>query len=103
EEVVRGGRAVEIAKLADGERYDPEDYSQAVGLLRSAEEAFRTGANVHDVGRISRDAISLAVRVRDVSEERAVAAERRAEIQRRGGGNKEGHRDPPGVEPGKCG
>ncbi|HMG34535.1 MAG TPA: OmpA family protein [Blastocatellia bacterium] len=83
QELIQARRAVQIAKLADGERYDPEDYSQAVGLLRSAEEAFRTGANVHDVGRISRDAISLAVRVRDVSEERAVAAERRAEIQRR--------------------
>jgi outer membrane protein OmpA-like peptidoglycan-associated protein len=82
-ELLQARRAIQIARLADGERFDPDDYHQAVGLLKSAEEAFRTGAHVHDVGRISRDAIARAVRARDISEERAIAAERRAEISRR--------------------
>ncbi|HEX8183785.1 MAG TPA: OmpA family protein, partial [Blastocatellia bacterium] len=59
------------------------DYNQAVNLLRQAEDAFRRGANVHEIGRISRDSISIAERAREISEERAIAAERRAEIARR--------------------
>ena len=51
--------------------------------LRQAEEAFHRGANPHEVGRIARDAISIAVRTRDLAEEHAIAAERRAEIRRR--------------------
>lgn len=82
-ELLQARRAVQIAKLADGERFAPADYTSAVRTLEQAEEAFRRGASVHEVGRISRDAISLAVRTRDVSEERAVSAERRSEIARR--------------------
>jgi outer membrane protein OmpA-like peptidoglycan-associated protein len=82
-ELHQARRAVEIARLAEGERFDPEDFNQAVGLLRNAEEAHRTGANVHDVGRIARDSIALAARARDIAEERALAAARRAEIARR--------------------
>jgi outer membrane protein OmpA-like peptidoglycan-associated protein len=82
-ELLQARRALEIARLAQGERYDPDDFNQAVGLLRNAEEAHRTGANVHDVGRIARDSIALAAKARDIAEERAIAAERRAEIARR--------------------
>src|SRR5262245_55070579 len=82
-ELLQARRAVQIAKLADGERYDPADFGQATSLLGQAEEAFRRGAKVHDVGRIARESITIAVRTRDISEERALAAERRAEISRR--------------------
>lgn len=82
-ELLQARRAVQIARLADGERHDPADFNQAVNLLNQAEAAFRRGAKVHDVGLIARDAITMAVRTRDISEERALAAERRAEISRR--------------------
>jgi outer membrane protein OmpA-like peptidoglycan-associated protein len=82
-ELLQARRAVQIARLADGERYDPADYNAAARSLAEAEAAFRRGASVHEVGRISRESISLAVRARDISEERALAAERRAEIARR--------------------
>ena len=82
-ELLQARRAVQIARLADGERFDPADFGQAVRFLQQAEDSFRQGASVHEVGRISREAISLAVKTRDVSEERALAAERRAEIARR--------------------
>jgi len=82
-ELIQARRAIQIAKLADGERHDPDDYHQATALLRTAEEAYKRNASVHDVGRISRDSIALAVRVRDISEERAIASARRAEIARR--------------------
>ena len=82
-ELLQARRAVQIARLADAERYVPEDYKNAVRALDQAEEAFRRNVDVHEVGRLSREAISVAVRARDVSEERAVAAERRAEIARR--------------------
>jgi outer membrane protein OmpA-like peptidoglycan-associated protein len=82
-ELLQARRAVQIARLADAERHDPDDYNQAVNLLRQAEDAFRRGANVHEIGRISRDSISIAERAREISEERAIAAERRAEIARR--------------------
>ena len=82
-ELLQARRAVQIARLADAERYAPEDYNQAVNLLGQAEELYRRGANVHETGRVSRDSISLAERAREVSEERAIAAERRAEIARR--------------------
>ncbi len=82
-ELLQARRAIQIARLADGERYDPADFGQAARFLQQAEESYRQGASVHEVGRISREAISLAVKARDVSEERALAAERRAEIARR--------------------
>ncbi|HKQ04788.1 MAG TPA: OmpA family protein [Blastocatellia bacterium] len=82
-ELLQARRAVQIARLADAERYAPEDFNQAVNLLGQAEDLYRRGANVHETGRVSRDSISLAERAREVSEERAVAAERRAEIARR--------------------
>ena len=82
-ELLQARRAVQIATLADGERYAPADFSAAVRALDQAEGAFRAGQSVHEVGRISRESISMAVRARDVSEERALAAERRAEIARR--------------------
>jgi outer membrane protein OmpA-like peptidoglycan-associated protein len=82
-ELLQARRAVQIARLADGERHDPSDFTQAVNLLNQAEAAFRRGAKVHDVGLIARQCISLAVRTRDISEERALAAERRSEISRR--------------------
>lgn len=82
-ELLQARRAIQIARLADGERYAPEDYSEARRALDQAEAAFRRGASVHEVGRISRESISLSVRVRDISEERAIAAERRSEIARR--------------------
>jgi flagellar motor protein MotB len=82
-ELLQARRAVQIAKPADGERFDPADYSAAVRALEQAEAAFRQGSNVHEVGRIARESISLAVRTRDTAEERAVAAERRSEIARR--------------------
>ncbi|HWN98157.1 MAG TPA: OmpA family protein [Blastocatellia bacterium] len=82
-ELLQARRAIQIARLADGERYDPEDFTKAASLLNQAEAAYRGGEHVHEVGRISRDSIALAVRVRDISEERAIAAARRAEISRR--------------------
>jgi outer membrane protein OmpA-like peptidoglycan-associated protein len=82
-ELLQARRAVQIAKLADGERYAPNDFNSAVRSLEEAEAAFRRGASVHEVGRVARESISLAVRARDISEERALAAERRAEIARR--------------------
>src|SRR5215510_12261946 len=82
-ELLQARRAIQIARLADGERHDPADFTEAVNLLNQAEAAFRRGAKVHDVGLIARQSISLAVRTRDISEERALAAERRAEIARR--------------------
>jgi outer membrane protein OmpA-like peptidoglycan-associated protein len=82
-ELLQARRAVQIARLADGERHAPSDFSSAVRALEDAEAAFQRGASVHEVGRISRESISLAVRARDISEERALAAERRAEINRR--------------------
>jgi outer membrane protein OmpA-like peptidoglycan-associated protein len=82
-ELLQARRAVQIARLADGERHDPADFNQAAALLNQAEDAFRHGAKVYDVGRIAREAITVAVRTRDISEERALAAERRAEISRR--------------------
>jgi outer membrane protein OmpA-like peptidoglycan-associated protein len=82
-ELLQARRAVQIARLADAERFTPQEYNQAVNLLGQAEDLYRRGANVHEIGRVSRDSISLAERAREVSEERAVAAERRAEIARR--------------------
>lgn len=82
-ELLQARRAVQIARLADAERFAPADFNQAVNLLDQAEGAFRKGQNVHEIGRISRDSISMAERSREVSEERALAAERRAEIKRR--------------------
>lgn len=82
-ELLQARRAVQIARLADGERHDPADFTQAVNLLNQAEDAFRHGAKVHDVGRMARDAITVAVRTLDIAEERAAAAERRSEIARR--------------------
>ncbi len=82
-ELLQARRAIQIAKLADAERYDPDDYISAFNSLNQAEAAFKRGASVHDVGRISRESIIFAVRARDISEERAIAAERRADISRR--------------------
>ena len=82
-ELLQARRAVQIARLADAERHTPQDFNQAVNLLNQAEDLYRRGANVPEIGRVSRDSISLAERAREVSEERAVAAERRAEIARR--------------------
>ncbi len=82
-ELLQARRAVQIARLADGERHDPADFNQAVNSLNQAEAAFRRGAKVHDIGLIAREAITMAVRTRDIAEERALAAERRAEISRR--------------------
>lgn len=82
-ELLQARRAMQIAKLADGERYAPEDYSEARRNLDQAEAAFRRGASVHEVGRIARESISLSVKALDISEERAIAAERRAEVARR--------------------
>ncbi len=82
-ELLQARRAVQIARLADGERYDPNDYNQATSLLGQAEEQFRRGAKPYDVGLVAREAITVAVRTRDIAEERAAAAERRAEISRR--------------------
>jgi outer membrane protein OmpA-like peptidoglycan-associated protein len=82
-ELLQARRALQIARLADGERFDPDDYSQASALLQSAEVAYRRDAPVHDVGRIARDSIALSVRVRDIAEEKAAAAARRSELARR--------------------
>lgn len=82
-ELLQARRAVQIARLADAERHDPADFTQAANLLNQAEDAFRRGAKVYDVGRMAREAITVAVRTLDISEERAAAAERRAEIARR--------------------
>jgi outer membrane protein OmpA-like peptidoglycan-associated protein len=82
-ELLQARRAVQIARIADGERYDSADFRQAVEKLQDAETAFRRGAPVHEVGRIGRESIALAVRTRDISEDRAVSASRRAEIARR--------------------
>jgi outer membrane protein OmpA-like peptidoglycan-associated protein len=82
-ELLQARRAVRIAKLADGERYDTADMKQAVDSLGQAEHAFQRGQSVHEVGRICRDAISYAVKTRKIAEERAVAQMRRAEIARR--------------------
>jgi outer membrane protein OmpA-like peptidoglycan-associated protein len=82
-ELLQARRAVQIAKLADAERFDPDDYVSSYNSLNQAEAAFKRGASVHDVGRIARESITYAVRARDISEERAIAAERRAEISRR--------------------
>lgn len=82
-ELLQARRAVQIARLADGEHYDAADFTQAANLLNQAEDAFRHGAKVYDVGRVAREAITVAVRTRDIAEERAAAAERRSEIARR--------------------
>jgi outer membrane protein OmpA-like peptidoglycan-associated protein len=82
-ELLQARRAVQIARLADGERYDPNDYNQAASLLGQAEDQFRRGAKPYDVGLVAREAITVAVRTRDIAEERAAAAERRADIARR--------------------
>jgi outer membrane protein OmpA-like peptidoglycan-associated protein len=82
-ELLQARRAVQIARLADGERHDPADFNQATSLLNQAEAAYRQGAKVHDVGRIARESITVAVRTLDIAEERAAAAERRSEIARR--------------------
>jgi len=82
-ELLQARRALQIARLADAERFTPEDFNQAVNLLNQAENLYRRGANVHEIGRVARDSISLSEKAREVSEERAVAAERRAEINRR--------------------
>jgi outer membrane protein OmpA-like peptidoglycan-associated protein len=82
-ELLQARRAVQIARLAEGERYDPADMGAAVRQLEEAEAAFRRGESVHEVGRIAREAIALAVRTREIAEERAAAAARRAEIARR--------------------
>ncbi|HXG94507.1 MAG TPA: OmpA family protein [Blastocatellia bacterium] len=82
-ELLQARRAVQIARLADGERYAPSDYNSAVSSLEQAEQAHRAGKSVHEVGRIAREAITFAVRARDISEEKALAAERRNEIARR--------------------
>ncbi|MBI3653342.1 MAG: OmpA family protein [Acidobacteria bacterium] len=82
-ELLQARRAVQIAKLADAERFDPDDYISSFNSLSQAEAAFKRGASVHDVGRIARESITFAVRARDISEEKALAAARRAEIARR--------------------
>lgn len=82
-ELLQARRAVQIARLADAERYDPTNFNQAVQALQHAEAEFQRGANVHQIGKIGRDAILLAARARDVAEERAEAAARRSEIARR--------------------
>src|ERR1044072_9710143 len=81
-ELLQARRAIQIARLADAERHDPNDFNQAMNLLDQAEASFRQGKNVHETGRIARDSISLAERARGISEESAIAAERRAEIDR---------------------
>lgn len=82
-ELLQARRAVQIARLADAERFDPGNFNKAVASLNQAEDMFRHGAKVYDVGRVARDAITFAGTARDVSEERASAAERRSEIARR--------------------
>jgi outer membrane protein OmpA-like peptidoglycan-associated protein len=82
-ELLQARRAVQIARLADSERHAPNDYASASNALQHAEAAYRRGANVHEIGRISRESITFAVRARDIAEERAIAAERRSEIARR--------------------
>lgn len=82
-ELLQARRAVQIARLADAERYDPTNFNGAVQALLQAEAEFRRGATVHQVGKLGRDTILLAARARDVAEERAEAAARRAEIARR--------------------
>jgi outer membrane protein OmpA-like peptidoglycan-associated protein len=82
-ELLQARRAVQIAKLADGERFDSADMQQAVDSLRQAESAFQHGQKVYDIGRISRDSISYAVKTRKIAEDRALAQMRRAEIARR--------------------
>jgi outer membrane protein OmpA-like peptidoglycan-associated protein len=82
-ELLQARRAVQIAKLADGERFDSADMKQALDSLGQAEAAFQHGRPVHEVGRICRDAISYAVKTRKIAEDRAVAQVRRAEIVRR--------------------
>jgi outer membrane protein OmpA-like peptidoglycan-associated protein len=82
-ELLQARRAVQIARLADSETYDPDDYRAATRALDQAEDAFRRGLDVHEIGRLARESISVAVRARDVAEDRATAAERRAEIARR--------------------
>ncbi len=82
-ELLQARRAVQIARLADSERHAPNDYASASTALQHAEAAYRKGANVHEVGRISRESITFAVRALDIAEERALASERRGEIARR--------------------
>lgn len=82
-ELLQARRALQIARLADGERYDPADFAQATTLLNQAEAQYRRGAKPYDVGLVAREAITIAVRTLDIAEERAKAAERRSEIARR--------------------
>jgi len=82
-ELLQCRRAAQIARLADGERFDPDDYNRAMTLLQSAEGAFRRGAKIDEIRLTTHEAISLFVRTRDIAEEKAIAAERRAEIRRR--------------------
>jgi outer membrane protein OmpA-like peptidoglycan-associated protein len=82
-ELLQARRAVQIARLANAERFDPANFSKALASLNQAEDAFRRGGKPYDVGRIARDAITFAGTARDVSEEHAEAAERRADIARR--------------------
>ena len=82
-ELLQARRAVQIAKLAGGDQFDRADLKTAEDNLQNAEGAYSKGADVHEVGRISRDAISFAEKTREISEERAEAAARRAELERR--------------------
>ncbi|HYM00872.1 MAG TPA: OmpA family protein, partial [Blastocatellia bacterium] len=82
-ELLQARRAVQIAKLAGGDEYDRADLKTAADNLQNAEGAYSRGADVHEVGRISRDAISFAEKTREIAEERSEAAARRADIERR--------------------
>ena len=82
-ELLQARRAVQIARLADAEKYTPEEFNQSVNLLNQAEELYRRGANVYETGRVARDSISMAEKAREVSEERALNAARRNELARR--------------------
>jgi hypothetical protein len=48
-ELLQARRAVQIARIAEGERYDSADFRQSVDRLQEAETAFHRGAQVHEI------------------------------------------------------
>lgn len=79
-EVLGARRALEIATLANAERFAQKDYATAKDTLSRAEEAFNAGDRP-TAEMLGRDAILQAKRAQDIAEERArVEDERKKQL-----------------------